>query len=305
MALAFKMPTLSNFYRSNMSFQNPSQKTSTEKKRLTESMRPGLSPQRLLYLAPLLMALALWQHGPVEQWASYHQFADVNALWGMPNAANVLSNLPFLWIGIWGLSKLWQQRTRHAPNHPKISPSFHAWSLFALAIACTCIGSACYHWSPTNATLLWDRLPIAWACASLSVALLAERAHPRFGSAPFLFSAMAVATLSVFWWWWTLAPQGNLAGGDLRPYLFVQFLPMLLIPLVFWMKLPAQHSHAIPASAAWWALGLYALAKLLEIGDHAVLEALHLLGGHPLKHLFAAAGAAVLMRAAVERETSC
>ncbi len=65
----------------------------------------------LLYLVPLLMALALWLHGPIEQWASYHHFADVNALWGMPNAANVVSNLPFLWIGIWGLSTLLQRRT--------------------------------------------------------------------------------------------------------------------------------------------------------------------------------------------------
>ena len=252
----------------------------------------------VLGAAPLLMALALWSHGPIEQWASYHHFADVHALWGMPNAANVLSNLPFLWIGIWGWAALRQPHAHRMLNDPPPSPSFLAWRLVALAIACTCFGSAYYHWSPTNATLLWDRLPIAWACASVSMALLAERVHPRFGSAWFLGASLVVATLSVAWWWWTLAPQGPLPGGDLRPYLFVQFLPMLLIPLVFCMKLPAQHPHAIPASAAWWALGLYAVAKLLEVGDHATLEMLHVMGGHPLKHLFAAAGAAVLMRAA-------
>jgi hypothetical protein len=207
-------------------------------------------------------------------------------------------------IGVWGLNALRQLHADRLRHHTTASPSFCAWMLFALAIACTCLGSAWYHWSPNNATLLWDRLPIAWACASLSVALLAEGVHPRFGSARFLFVAMVLATLSVVWWWWTLAPQGQLAGGDLRPYLFVQFLPMLLIPLVFWMKLPAQHRDAIPASAAWWALGLYAVAKLLEMGDHTVLETLHLLGGHPLKHLFAAAGAAVLIRAAVNIKPS-
>jgi hypothetical protein len=250
------------------------------------------------------MALALWLHGPIEQWASYHHFADVHTLWGIPNATNVLSNLPFLLIGVWGLTALRQLHANRLRHHTTASPSFFAWVLFALAIACTCVGSAWYHWSPNNATLLWDRLPIAWACASLSMALLAERVHPRFGSARFLFVAMVLATLSVVWWWWTLAPQGNLAGGDLRAYLFVQFLPMLLIPLVFWMKLPAQHPDAIPASAAWWALALYAVAKLLEVADHAVLETLQLLGGHPLKHLFAAAGAAVLIRAAVTGKPS-
>jgi hypothetical protein len=258
----------------------------------------------LLCAAPFLMALALWLHGPIEQWASYHHFADVHTFWSIPNAANVVSNLPFLAIGVWGLMLLRQQRAHAVQANTTASPSFHAWCLFALAIACTSLGSACYHWAPHNATLLWDRLPIAWACASLSVALLAERVDPRFGSAWCLCAATALSTLSVVWWWWTLAPQGSLAGGDLRPYLFVQFLPLLLIPLVFCMKLPARHAHAIHASAAWWALGLYAIAKGLEIGDHAVLEALHWLGGHPLKHLLAAAGAAVLMRAAVKQETS-
>ncbi len=281
-----------------MSLQSPKQNTPTQ------SVPHKTGRHNLIYLGPMLMALALWLHGPIEQWASYHHFADVHALWGVPNAANVLSNLPFLLIGCWGLAALWQLHADRLLNSTPASPSFYAWVLFALAIACTCFGSAWYHWSPNNATLLWDRLPIVWACASLSMALLAERLHPRFGNAWFLLAAMVVATLSVVWWWWTLAPQGSLPGGDLRPYLFVQFLPMLLIPLVFWMNLPAQHPHAIPASAAWWALGLYAVAKLLEVGDHAVLETLHLLGGHPLKHLLAAAGAAVLMRAAVKRKLS-
>jgi hypothetical protein len=276
-----------------MSIHSPQPKT------LTRLQHRGLNKHSLLYIGPLLMVLALWQHGPVQQWASYHHFADVQTLWRIPNAANVLSNLPFLLIGSWGLIALLQRRADHLRHHTPTSPSFLAWALFALTLVCTCFGSAYYHWSPTNATLLWDRLPIAMACASVSMALLEERVHPRFGSAWFLGASLVVASLSVAWWWWTLAPQGPLPGGDLRPYLFVQFLPMLLIPLVFCMKLPAQHPHAIPASAAWWALGLYAVAKLLEVGDHATLEMLHVMGGHPLKHLFAAAGAAVLVRAAV------
>ncbi len=74
---------------------------------------------------------------------------------------------------------------------------------------------------------------------------------------------------------------------------------MLLIPLVFWMNLPVPHPHAIPVSAAWWTLSLYTLARLLQIGDHAVRQTLHLLGGHPLKHLFAAAGSGILLVMAV------
>jgi len=36
----------------------------------------------------------------------YHQFADTRPLLGIPNALNVLSNLPFLLAGIFGLYQL-------------------------------------------------------------------------------------------------------------------------------------------------------------------------------------------------------
>ena len=46
-------------------------------------------------------ALALLLHGPIAQWASYHAFADQRELWGIPHAADVLSNLPFAIAGLW------------------------------------------------------------------------------------------------------------------------------------------------------------------------------------------------------------
>ena len=36
---------------------------------------------------------------------SYHVFADQRTLFGIPNALNVLSNIPFLLVGMWGV--LW------------------------------------------------------------------------------------------------------------------------------------------------------------------------------------------------------
>ena len=39
---------------------------------------------------------------PIPQWPEYRQFADDRTMLGIPNALNVLSNLPFLLIGVSG-----------------------------------------------------------------------------------------------------------------------------------------------------------------------------------------------------------
>jgi hypothetical protein len=238
---------------------------------------------RWLALITTLAALLLAMHGPITQWASYHQFADARP-WGLlPHAANVLSNLPFAVIGVWAL---WRLTGR---------PGMLAWRMFAAAITLTAIGSSVYHWQPDNAGLVVDRLPIAWACAALLCAFLAERVDARWASARSLVLAVLVSSLTVAWW-----AVGEAHGqGDLRPYVFVQFLPMLLIPAALVLNMHPVSSRALPASAWWTALALYGLAKALEAADHNVLEALGVVSGHSLKHLLAAGTAGWLLRAAV------
>lgn len=238
---------------------------------------------RWLALIAALAVFALGVHGPITQWAGYHQFADARP-WGLlPHAANVLSNLPFAVVGVWALWRLANQ------------PGMLAWRLFAAAITLTAIGSSVYHWQPDNVGLVIDRLPIAWACATLLCAFLSERVDTRWASARALVLAMLVSSLAVAWW-----AVGEANGqGDLRPYVFVQFLPMLLIPAALVMNMPAVSPRALPTSAWWAALALYGLAKALEAADHTVLEALGFISGHSLKHLLAAGTAGWLLRAAV------
>lgn len=258
---------------------------------------PLCGPRRLprfgaLALAALAVAALLLVRGPVGQWADYHAFADARAWLGLPNAANVLSNLPFLAVGTWAL---WRLRRGHAA-----SPSLAAWRAFALALVLTAIGSAVYHWAPSNGSLVGDRLPIAWACASLTAAFLGERVGAHWSRPPALAAALAIATLAVAFWWLT-----EQAGqGDLRLYLFVQVLPMLLVPLGLGLGLEATTPAAAPARAWWAVLGCYAAAKLFEMADGLVFAALGDLSGHTLKHLLAAAGAAWLLRAVVRAQTA-
>lgn len=237
----------------------------------------------LLALAAVL-GLALWIHGPIPQWPSYHRFADQRTRLGLPNAADVLSNLPFALVGAVFL--------RAMRGRPRSEASL-AWLGFALALIATAAGSAFYHWAPHNASLAFDRLPIAWACAALTCAFLTERIDPRSGQPAVLLVALLLASVSVALWW------GSEAAGhsDLRPYLFVQFLPMLLVPAALLMRLPRRFATAAPDGAWWGVLLGYGIAKGLEVADLAVFERLGLVSGHTLKHLVAAAAAAWLLRA--------
>ena len=70
-----------------------------------------MSTQRLVDAVPLLVVAGLvaagLAHGPIHQPAGYHDFADQTVLFGIPHACDVLSNLPFAAVALWGL---WRER---------------------------------------------------------------------------------------------------------------------------------------------------------------------------------------------------
>ena len=72
----------------------------------------------------------------------------------------------------------------------------------------------------------------------------------------------------------------------------VQFLPMLVIPIILLTFKPAFTDR----SGYWFLLGAYALGKVFEFTDAAVQDML-LLSGHSIKHLVVALGVAFLLKA--------
>jgi hypothetical protein len=247
--------------------------------------------KRLLPHLPLLLTLAITLamliHGPIAQLPHYHDFADSRSWHGLPNVADVLSNVGFALVGAWGLVRLWPLRRR-----PELAASWPGYALFLAALALTAFGSSYYHLAPDDARLVWDRLPIALACAGL---LAAVRAETRTGTHVLAWTLClsAAAVASVGWWHFS----GLHGQGDLRPYLLLQGLPLLLIPL--WQAIhgaPRQDRIAFGA-----ALTLYALAKVAELYDHQILAVLGSLSGHTLKHLLATAAALVLTLRLVRR----
>jgi hypothetical protein len=227
--------------------------------------------KRWLPLAVLAIAVvAMLAHGPIPQLERYHEFADTRSLLGIPNAADVLSNVGFAVVGLWGLVAL---RAR-------------GYLLFAFALVLTAIGSSYYHWAPDNQRLVWDRIPIALACAGLLAAVHAETHDPA--QPPWIPIALVVAAIASVLWWSFTEERG---AGDLRPYLLLQGAPLVLIPL--W-----QHFARSPRASRisfGVAILLYAIAKAAESGDRAIFDALGFVSGHTLKHLLAALAGAVIV----------
>jgi predicted membrane channel-forming protein YqfA (hemolysin III family) len=239
-------------------------------------------PTALLALAAFAMLL----YGPIPQLEHYHEFADVRTLFGLPNAADVLSNAGFALVGLWGFFALRGHR-----HHPGIEAAWPGYCVFLAAITLTAFGSSFYHLAPDNDRLLWDRLPIALACAGLLAAVHAET-HPS--RSPWVLLGLVVAGVaSVLWWSFT----ESFGAGDLRPYLLMQGAPLLVVPLWHWI----YDSPRADRVAFGVAILLYVLAKAAELDDHRIFETLGFMSGHTLKHLLAVAAAAVLTANLVRR----
>lgn len=230
----------------------------------------------LLLCLTVTAAVALFFVPRFAQDTTYHDFADQRTLWTVPHALNVLSNLPFVVFGLWGLVDVAFTPRR---NGAWEKPVFLVLFLF---VTLTGYGSAYYHARPNNDTLYWDRLPLTVVFMCFFGLLLADRVLPVAG--PWLFVPLVLAGVGSVTYW-HLTEQAGV--GDVRFYAFVQFFPILLIPLIL-VLFPARRyrTQDFVAVLAW-----YLLAKLLEFLDREVYGATVFISGHTLKHLAAAVGA--------------
>jgi hypothetical protein len=218
-------------------------------------------PLGFLFTLAAVSLLGLAFVPAIPQPQDYHEFADQRTIFGIPHFWNVVSNLPFLLVGALGLIRV-----------PRRDLST---SLFFLGVFLTGFSSSYYHWYPNDAGLFWDRLPMSVAFMAILAKVIEERLDERAGKL-LLFPLVALGIISLLVW---------LRTDDLRLYAWVQFFPCVALPLIFVLFKPNY------SGAGYWfaAAGLYLLAKVLEYADAAVFAALHVMAGHALKHVAAAA----------------
>lgn len=223
----------------------------------------------LTLCAALCCIIAVLMLPPIAQDLNYHLFADQQAWLGLPNFWNVISNLPFVAVGLFGLSR------PPLSVDAKLLPAYWVFCAFMVLVG---LGSSYYHYAPSTQTLIWDRLPMSGAFMALFACVIVDAISHR--ARVLLIPLVLGGLASVVYWYWTEL-QGQ---GDLRPYVLVQFLPLILLPLMLLLFGTRQ----LRAHLLWLTLAFYLLAKAAEHYDGEIYTRLGVLSGHTLKHLIAA-----------------
>lgn len=227
-----------------------------------------------LLLAVLAGVLLACLAPAVAQFDHYHAFADQRTWGQLPHALDVLSNLPFALLGLWGLLLCWRGRASAIP-----AAQWRMALLFFIGLVGTAACSSYYHWAPDDARLLVDRGGMVLAFAGLLGLAACHHVSARAGQT----LAAAVMLLG----WASLAAWQ--ASGNVLPWCVLQFGGMaLLLGMARW---PAAQAGGL---AIRWGLliALYAAAKALELLDAPLYQwSQHLVSGHSLKHVVAACAA--------------
>jgi len=233
-------------------------------------MKPKVAVVVALIALVAIIAVFLALPQAIPQDPCYHRFVDKRPFCEIPNGWNVISNIPFLIVGIVTLMSL--KRIRMTGN---AITTF----AFAAGLIFTTFGSGAYHWHPADATLFWDRIGIVISVMAL-VALLVEEYAGGYAIVT-LITAEIIGIGSLLWWY---------AGNDLRLYGVVQFFPALLIVVLPMFFRPRHSAHGLLTLV----IAFYAIAKLFETYDGEIYRQLYFVSGHALKHFAAALSTAAV-----------
>jgi len=223
------------------------------------------------------MFLLLLFASPITLPEDYHNFADQRSLFLIPNFLDVVSNVPFAVLGIYGVCYLARnKRGTYSRDFITKLPFLG----FFLAIIFVMLGSGYYHWAPADGPLLYDRVPIVIAFMCLFSGFISD----RLNSVSFVLYGMpCLIVFSLGTLGWDLFHAAK--GGDLRFYLFVQVCPIVILPIICRLY---PRARLTTEKHLWQMISWYVLAKFFEYFDsHIFRLTLETLSGHTLKHLAA------------------
>lgn len=223
---------------------------------------------QLIYAISIIAVVTCFFIKPIHQDQEYHNFADSATLFSIPNFWNVISNLPFVIIGVIGLIKVMSI---------KEYPLKSNFVVFFVGIFFTGFGSGYYHFNPNDTTLIWDRLPMTISFMSFLSIIIGEFIDSNKGK-KFLPSFLFIGMLSIVYW---------IFSEDLRFYALIQFLPILLILIILFLS----KKELAYKKYFWLIIVFYTIAKFLESYDDFIYSVTYkMISGHSLKHIAAAVG---------------
>ena len=239
-----------------------------------------------MLLISISVVVAAFFVDPIAQDPAYHRFVDQRRFLSIANTLNLVSNLPFVIVGVAGLLFV----KRHGSS---VVPHTQAtWLVFFVGVLLTAFGSGYYHLAPNNETLIWDRLPMTIGFMSFVAIVIGEYVSVDWGKR-LVLPLVITGAASVLYW----SHTEQLGAGDLRPYVLVQFMPMVFVPVVILVRRDRSNLGWYIA----WMIAFYAMAKVLEYFDAGVFSIGELMSGHALKHVFAALGPAALLSGLMKR----
>ena len=220
-----------------------------------------------------VVGLVAW--GPVDLVPHVHVFADTGLWLGVPNGVAVLTHLPLVPLGFWGLWRVWRL--------PQGEPLCWIWGWFFVCQMLATVGGMWYHTSPGDTAFIWDQLPKSAACSLFAFAFLAERINPRFGSSAAIGVALGGTLLGGIWWLYTLHASRL---GDLRPLLWLEMLPVVLVATGAWTL-----SGRLLSRQDWLRSQIsFLVAQTVDWLDQPIHEwTSGAIGGHSIRHLALAA----------------
>jgi len=224
--------------------------------------------ESILVVVILTTFVILMTLGAISQDLSYHDFADKRVIFGIPNFFDVATNITFALFGMVGFVFSIKNRQKEAG---------WSWITFFFGVAIVSFGSGYYHLNPNNDTLVWDRLPMTIGFMGLFIAILSEFVNKNI-ERYFLIPAILLGFSSVIYWHFF---------DDLRFYFWIQFTPLLTIPLAI-ILFKGKYTHQ---RYLIFALLFYLFAKITETYDKEIFAFINeQLSGHSMKHLFASIG---------------
>ncbi|KAF9614185.1 hypothetical protein IFM89_015693 [Coptis chinensis] len=220
----------------------------------------------------------------------------------VPNTLNVITNFPFLIVGVFCLVLCLQGSFFAISSRGEV----WGWVFFYAGIVGTAFGSAYYHLKPEDNRVIWDRFPMMVAYAALLSNLVLERVGIRIGITC-LFSLLSLAVVSI-------AYERNF--DDLRLCMMFHLIPSVVIPTLairyppkythsrYWLWATGNKKKKIPSLVALkrkredtilvhfekpgrpFGAGVYLLSRFEDIADRKIYRMNHyIISGHSLEHL--------------------